>query len=179
MWPYDIRDHSAIASRDASRSSLEYDGMKKRCVRMPWRSSATRTSRVSGACIASYSRAIERAELRNAGCFVTSATRSPSIQTSRPSRRLSRYSSPVSGWVRVISAMVVPPRLSLSLGGREHAAVDRLGALGVAADDGSRRGEIAALVGIGELEVIVAQPVVGEVGAAQRPGHEAGEREPA
>ena len=42
-------------------------------------------------------RATIRAELRNAGCVVTSSTRSPYAQISRPSRIDSRYSAPVIG----------------------------------------------------------------------------------
>src|SRR5689334_14785147 len=40
---------------------------------------------------------MERTELRSAGCAVTSFTRSPSIYTSRPSRRLCMYSAPLNG----------------------------------------------------------------------------------
>src|SRR3978361_2135210 len=49
----------------------------------------------------SYIRALTSMIGFNAGCFVTSATRSLSIQTSRPSRNPSRYASPV----RIISEL--------------------------------------------------------------------------
>src|SRR4051794_1795924 len=49
-----------------------------------------------------------RTPLRKAGCVVTSWTRSPWIQISRPSRRLSRYSSPVIGRVAVPPPSVEP-----------------------------------------------------------------------
>jgi hypothetical protein len=42
-------------------------------------------------------RATIRDELRNAGCVVTSSTRSPYAQISRPSRIDSSYSAPVIG----------------------------------------------------------------------------------
>jgi hypothetical protein len=61
MYPYDMRAQWAIASREARRSAGEYEGMKNRWVRMPWRSSAVISSRVSGSRSASYSRATERA----------------------------------------------------------------------------------------------------------------------
>src|SRR5215207_4945512 len=50
---------------------------------------------VCGSCARSYMRALASTIGLNAGCAVTSATRSPSIQTSRPSRSPARYSSPV------------------------------------------------------------------------------------
>src|SRR5215218_6269992 len=66
---------------------------------------ASSTSRLAGSCSASYMRAIDAAELRKAGCVVTSSTRSPLSHTSRPSRMLSRYSSPFSGRVAAVGSV--------------------------------------------------------------------------
>src|SRR4051812_23539170 len=128
--------------------------MKKRCVRMPNRSSAVSRSRVSGACIASYSRATDREALRNAGCAVTSSTRSPSIHTSRPSRRLSRYSSPVSIRLQLLRSSLS----DLAAGGLDRLAVRQLGALGVLADHPPGRVEVGRLEGLDPLLVVAQQP---------------------
>jgi hypothetical protein len=53
------------------------------------------SSRFSGAAAMSNRRATLRAASRNAGCAVTSLTRSPSMKIARPSRSERRYSDPV------------------------------------------------------------------------------------
>ena len=70
-------------------------------------------------------RATIRAELRNAGCVVTSSTRSPYAQISRPSRIDSRYSAPVIGSTAEVVAGSDVTAMSLSSRGRAAAARHR------------------------------------------------------
>ena len=74
-----MRAHRAIASRSFSRSADEVGALKNGMVTPPLPVSVglVTSSTCSPVCMESYSRAVIRIGLRNAGWVVTSLTRSP------------------------------------------------------------------------------------------------------
>ncbi|CRH75379.1 Uncharacterised protein [Chlamydia trachomatis] len=83
-----------MASLASSSSVAFFEALKNLWVVWPSSVLAVKIRAVSGSCRASYSCAIDLAELRYAGCVVTSSTLSPFKNTVRPSRKLSKYSLP-------------------------------------------------------------------------------------